>query len=429
MRGRSAASRPGASPDRLAGSAVWSLRLAGFAAVVNGAGFGAFDIPATWRLAHDHEVWYADGNPTYGNGPFEAHGISVTVPVLLAFLGTCLALAVGGVLLLVPRATGVVFVLAGIIMCAPFWWGFDLPFAWFSAAGVLALLAVAWGASMLTRPGTASPEGPASRGRTTSHPPVASPQAFRTGESRALRQAAWAGVAAVALLALGVTLCSLAGVDAAGTSDATIIERLDDGRKQAAAGIGLPLLGLGVLFLLWFATGLRRLLDRLSGGDPLAHAVVPAAALVGGLVITGVSLDVSSAVTALASDEFTPDPNLARVLGTAGLLVALTGLTGGAVLVATTTRIAQQARAMPSWTVWVSYVVAVLCLTGFWSGGTASVVLGMWLIGAVIALLRASSSWTTSASSDADAPVSSTSTRPSESDTRPEVVAPTARSC
>ena len=64
--------------------------------------------------------------------------------------------------------------------------------------------------------------------------------------------------------------------------------------------------------------GLRRVLDRLSGGDPLAHAIVPAAALLGGLMITGVSLDVSSAITALATDEFTPDPDISRVLGTAG---------------------------------------------------------------------------------------------------------------
>jgi len=321
-------------------------------------------------------------------------------------------LAIGGVLLLVPRTTGVVFVLAGIFMCAPFWWGFDLPFAWFSAAGVLALLAVAGGAWMLTRPGTASPDGATSRGRTTSHSPVASTQGVRTGESRALRQAGWAGAAAVALLASGVTLCSFAGVDAPGTSDATILERLDDGGKQRAAGFGLPLLSLGVALLLWFATGLRRLVDRLPGGDPLAHAVVPAATLVGWLVITGVSLDVSVAITALASDEFTPDPNLARVLGTAGQLVALTGLAGGAVLVAATTRIAQQASAMPSWAAWASYVVAVLCLTGFLSGGTASVLLGMWLIGAVIALLRTSSSSATFASPKADAPVSSTGGQP-----------------
>lgn len=170
---------------------------------------------------------------------------------------------------------------------------------------------------------------------------------------------------------------------------AAILERLDDGAKQTAAGIGLPLLGAGIALLLWFAVGLRRVLDRLSGGDPLAHAIVPAAALFGGLMITGVSLDVSSAITAFATDEFTPDPDTARVLGTAGLIVALSGLTGGAAMVAVTTRIAQQARALPTWAVWVSYAVAVLCLSGFWSGGMASVAFALWLIGAVIGVLRA----------------------------------------
>lgn len=208
-------------------------------------------------------------------------------------------------------------------------------------------------------------------------------------ESRVLQRAGWAGAASVALLFVGVALCSLAGVDAPGVSDAAIVERLDDGAKQTAAGIGLPLLAAGTGLMLWFAVGLRRVLDRLSGGDPLAHAIVPAAALFGGLMITGVSLDVSSAITVFATDEFTPDPDTARVLGTAGLIVALSGLTGGAAMVAVTTRIAQQARALPTWAVWVSYAVAVLCLSGFWSGGMASVAFALWLIGAVIGVLRA----------------------------------------
>ena len=207
-------------------------------------------------------------------------------------------------------------------------------------------------------------------------------------ESQALQRAGWAGAASVALLVGGVALCALAGVDNPSVSDAVILERLDDGAKQAAAGIGLPVLSAGVALLLWFAVGLRRVLDRLSGGDPLAQATLPAAALFGGLTITGVSLDVSSAYTAW-SDEFTPDPDTARVLGTAGLLVALTGLTGGAVLVAVTTRIAQQAHALPTWAVWLSYAVAVLCLSGFWSGGMASAAFALWLIGAVVGVLRA----------------------------------------
>jgi hypothetical protein len=207
-------------------------------------------------------------------------------------------------------------------------------------------------------------------------------------ESRALQRAGWAGAASVVLLAVAVALTALVGVDQPSMSDAAILGRIDDGARQSAAGIGLPVLAVGVALLLWFATGLRRVLDRLSGGDPLAHAIVPAAALLGGLMITGVSLDVSSAVTSL-SDEFTPDPDTVRVLGTAAAVVGLTGLVGGAVIVAVTTRIAQQARALPTWAVWVSYAVAVLCLSGYWTAGTASVAFALWLIGAVIGLLRA----------------------------------------
>jgi hypothetical protein len=132
---------------------VWTLRLAGLSALVNGAGFGAFDIPAVWHLAREHTLWYAFGLPTYGNGRFEAHGFSVTVPVLLAFFVTCLVLAIGGVLLLVPRATGVFVTLAGIVMCAPFWWGFNLPYAWLNSITIVVLLAVAGAMRWLTAVG------------------------------------------------------------------------------------------------------------------------------------------------------------------------------------------------------------------------------------------------------------------------------------
>ena len=207
-------------------------------------------------------------------------------------------------------------------------------------------------------------------------------------ESRALRHAGWAGAASVVLFVAGLALTYQVGVDDASWSDSSILERLDDGARQAAAGVGVPLVAAGVALLLWFATGLRRVLDQMSGGDPLAHAIVPAAALLGGLLITAVSLDVGSAFAAL-SDEFTPDPDTARALGMAGLVLGLTGLVGGTVVVAVTTRIAQQAHVLPTWAVWVSYTVAVLCLSGFWSGGMASIAFGLWFIGAVVGVLRA----------------------------------------
>ena len=207
-------------------------------------------------------------------------------------------------------------------------------------------------------------------------------------ESRALQRAAWAGAASVVLLAVGVALGYMVGVDDPSMSDSAILERLDDDARQVAASVGMPVVAAGIALLLWFATGLRRVLDRLSGGDPLAHAIVPAAALFGGLMITGVSLDVATAYAALSA-EFTPDPDTARALGMAGNVVALTGLVGGGVLVAVTTRIAHRARAMPTWAVWASYAVAVLSLTGFWSGGIASVAFALWLLGAAIGILRA----------------------------------------
>ena len=155
---------------RLAGWAAWAMRLAGLNVLVNAMGFGAFDVLATWHFAHDHEVWYALGNPTYGYGPFFDHGIVTTVPLLLAFLGACVVLAIGGGLLLAPRPVGALITLAGIVMCAPFWWGFNLPFAWLNAATVLVLLALAWAARKHSRNRGASHPGSDLAARSTSAP-------------------------------------------------------------------------------------------------------------------------------------------------------------------------------------------------------------------------------------------------------------------
>ncbi|WP_432878016.1 hypothetical protein ACQPYH_29970 [Kribbella sp. CA-245084] len=210
-------------------------------------------------------------------------------------------------------------------------------------------------------------------------------------ESRALRRAGWAGAASLVLLVAAVALGYLVGVDDASMSDSDILERLNDDGRQAAAGFAPPVLAAGVALLLWFAAGLRRVLERLSGGDPLTHVIVPAAAMFGGLMITGVSLDLGSAFAAW-SDEFTPDPNTVRSLGMAGQILALTGLIGCGVMVAVTTRIARQAHALPTWATWASYAVVLLCLSGFWSGGMASAAFGLWLIGAVVGVLRAARS-------------------------------------
>ena len=159
-------------------------------------------------------------------------------------------------------------------------------------------------------------------------------------ESRALQRAGWAGAASIVLLVVGVALGYLVGVDNPSMSDAAILERLNDDARQAAAGSRRPCSLRGSRCCSGSPPVCGEVLDRLSGGDPLAHATVPAAALFGGLTITGVSLDVSSAFAAW-SDEFTADPDTVRALGMAGQVLGLTGLIGCGVLVAVTTRIAR----------------------------------------------------------------------------------------
>ena len=48
-------------------------------------------------------------------------------------------------------------------------------------------------------------------------------------ESRALQRAGWAGAASLVLLVIGLALTYLVGVDQASMSDASILERLEDG--------------------------------------------------------------------------------------------------------------------------------------------------------------------------------------------------------
>jgi hypothetical protein len=143
--------------------AAWCLRIAGASGIVNGSGFGGFTIPVIVivSVGQGHGILYTFGNPTYGDGPFERIGVPTTVPLLAGFLAACFVQVVGGVLLLWPRPSGIVVSVVGILVCAPFWWGFDLPFAWLNAAVVLTFLVLAWTAQK------GSSRGPSGGGRSS----------------------------------------------------------------------------------------------------------------------------------------------------------------------------------------------------------------------------------------------------------------------
>jgi hypothetical protein len=122
----------------------WCLRFAGVSGLVNCLGFGGFAIPAMWSIAAGHGVLYTFGNPTYGYGPLDRLGVPTTVPLLAAFLAACAVQVIGGVLLLWPRTFGLAVSAVGMLLCAPFWWGFNLPLAWLNSAVVTTFLVLGW---------------------------------------------------------------------------------------------------------------------------------------------------------------------------------------------------------------------------------------------------------------------------------------------
>ena len=83
------------------------------------------------------------------------------MPLLAGFLAACVVQVAGGVLLLWRRPSGIVVSVLGILLGAPFWWGFNLPFAWLNAAVVLTFLALAWTAQK------GSLRGPSGGGRSS----------------------------------------------------------------------------------------------------------------------------------------------------------------------------------------------------------------------------------------------------------------------
>ena len=104
-----------------------ALRTAAGLLCLTGLGFG---LPCIWGIRHlreTGEVWTFMGFPTYGDGPFERHGISTTTTLLVAFLAVCILEVVAGVRVWGVHIDGAILALALLPVEAAFWWGFALP--------------------------------------------------------------------------------------------------------------------------------------------------------------------------------------------------------------------------------------------------------------------------------------------------------------
>ena len=120
------------------------IRAAAVFCWINAIGFGVFTIPAMLRVAGGKDIPYVMGFPAYGRGPFEAHGISSTVPLLAGFLLVCVLEGVAGWLLWGGHQSGAILALAVLPFGAIYWWGFALPIPPLFAVARTVLIIAGW---------------------------------------------------------------------------------------------------------------------------------------------------------------------------------------------------------------------------------------------------------------------------------------------
>ena len=120
------------------------IRAAAVLCWIDAIGFGVFTIPAMARVWAGRDIPIVMGFPAYGRGPFEAHGISSTVPLLAGFLVVCVLEGVAGWLLWGGHRSGAILALAVLPLGAVYWWGFALPIPPVFALVRTVLIVAAW---------------------------------------------------------------------------------------------------------------------------------------------------------------------------------------------------------------------------------------------------------------------------------------------
>jgi hypothetical protein len=108
------------------------------------AGFG---LPCVWAIRNlqtERDLPMILGFKAYGGGPFERHGISTTIGLLVAFMVLCVLEALAGWLLWRGATSGAVLALVVLPFGAAFWWGFALPIPPLFAVARTALIVLNW---------------------------------------------------------------------------------------------------------------------------------------------------------------------------------------------------------------------------------------------------------------------------------------------
>ena len=177
----------------------------------------------------------------------------------------------------------------------------------------------------------------------------------------------WAALAGVAFVALYVAAFSL-GIEV-GDSDQAIRDYYASSGHRTKEMVAFFLISGAAISLVIFAAGLRSLIAKVEGEPRTVTAIAWGGALVASaLVLTG---DAVSRTPAFASfdDNFTLDPNSARLLNDMGFMLFASGTLAAILLAVGVAVAALRYGAFPRWLGWLSLPFAALFTLGIGFAG------------------------------------------------------------
>jgi hypothetical protein len=201
----------------------------------------------------------------------------------------------------------------------------------------------------------------------------------------------WVGLAGLVLVVSLVASILIAfGAPEAIRSDEKILDWYLDSTNQYRFVIG-TMIGeiIGGTALLVFIIGFRRMLAGADAPDVLVELAYAAGLVFLAVLAVGAAIGSSIAATLIFSDNFQLDPDTARIVLTIGniWIPAFAGIPG-AVFLGVTSFACRRTGLLPTWLVWVGFVLTPLMLLAYPGFGINTYLVVVWILLASIVLLR-----------------------------------------
>jgi hypothetical protein len=182
--------------------------------------------------------------------------------------------------------------------------------------------------------------------------------------ARPLSVARWAalgGLVYVVLFVIG-TILLFDGAPSGDSAPAKVIRWYSDSGHRNRIHVGWLLIGLGVLFLLWFIGALRRAVSAVDGEGILTGVVGLGGGIYAALALASVAL--SDGIRTMSDDTYQHRvfPELIHAADDATWVMHATGAAALGVMIIATSVAFMRGSVWPTWAGWLGVVVGILAL-------------------------------------------------------------------